>query len=76
MALMNSDLMMGQLLFPIVAAAFRNAKGNRAHLSATDTTRMRVGPWEKGNDRAIFNGQIAVVEMIRIRIIKVDGLFD
>ena len=53
MALMNSDLMMGQLLFPIVAAAFRNAKGNRAHLSATDTTRMSIGPWEKGNDRAI-----------------------
>ena len=74
MALMNSDLMMGQLLFPIVAAAFRNAKGNRAHLSIP-TTRMSIGPWEKGNDRAIFNGQIAVVEMIRIRIIKVDGLF-
>src|SRR5438093_971042 len=65
-----------QALRPPFEAALRRRERGRRGLPGAAATSGSAGPWEVGEDRPRVPHVVSIVEVVRSRIVEVDGAFD
>ena len=60
---------------PVINGARWDRKCNRCHNAGAGFAARQVFPWEKSNNRSRCAGRIPVIQMVGVRIVKIDGLF-
>src|SRR5690554_5258370 len=59
---------------PPAERSCRHREGGRGRLAGPDAPRLNALPWKEGHERAGSARLVAVVQVVRARVVEVDGL--